>query len=119
MFGIDITQFEDVLAPFNTYLVSVAQVKDPPFEYKSALNDYIWTIDRNTIVEPIEKVTPPKDPLTQPTRLTLTAFDTFEYQPKDYEFDVLAIVINDSHPTKTASEKKVQEFIIIDEQINK
>ncbi|KAM3344190.1 hypothetical protein P3S68_026282 [Capsicum galapagoense] len=116
MFGIDITQFEDVLAPFNTYLVSVAQVKDPPFEYKSALNNYIWTIDRNTIVEPIEKVTPPEDPLTQPTRLTLTAFDTFEYQPKDYEFDVLAIVINDSHPTKTASEKKVQEFIIIDEQ---
>ncbi|KAM3205370.1 hypothetical protein P3L10_028780 [Capsicum annuum] len=107
MFGTDITHFEDVLAPFNTYLVSVAQVKEPTSEYKSALNDYMWTIDRSTIVEPIEKVTPPEDPLPQPMWLTLTTFDTFEYQPKDYEFDVLAIVINGSHPTKTASKKRV------------
>ncbi|KAM3358643.1 putative protein isoform X1 [Capsicum galapagoense] len=116
MFGTDITHFEDVLALFNTYLVSIAQVKEPTSEYKSALNDYIWTIDRSTIVELIEKVTPPEDPLPQPTRLTLTTFDTFEYQPKEYEFDVLAIVINDNHPTKTASGKRVQEFVIMDEQ---
>ncbi|PHT34533.1 hypothetical protein CQW23_26333 [Capsicum baccatum] len=117
MFCTDITHFEDVLAPFNTYLVSIAQVKEPTSEYKSALNDYIWTIDRSTIVELIEKVTPPEDP-SQPTRLTLATFDTFEYQPKEYEFDVLAIVINDNYPTKTASGKRVQEFIIMDEQFN-
>ncbi|PHT83572.1 hypothetical protein T459_12015 [Capsicum annuum] len=117
MFCTDITHFEDVLAPFNTYLVFVVQVKEPTFEYKSALNDYIWTIDRSTTVEPIEKVTPLEDPLPQPTRLTLTTFDTFEYQPKEYEFDVLSIVINDSHPTKTTRGKRVQEFIIMEGQV--
>ncbi|KAM3305963.1 putative protein isoform X1 [Capsicum chacoense] len=116
MFGTDITQFKDMLAPFNTYLVSVVQVKEPTLEYKSALNDYIWTFDRSTIVEPIEKVTPLEDPLPQPTRLTLTTFDTFEYQPKEYEFDVLSIVINDSHPTKTTRGKRVQEFFIMEGQ---
>ncbi|KAM3303866.1 hypothetical protein P3S67_014897 [Capsicum chacoense] len=83
MFSTDITHFEDVLAPFNTYLVSIAQVKEPTFEYKSALNDYIWTIDRSTIVELIEKVTPPEDLLPQPTRLTLTTFDTLSINPKN------------------------------------
>ncbi|PHT47897.1 hypothetical protein CQW23_12105, partial [Capsicum baccatum] len=116
MFGTNITYFEDVFAPFNTYLVSIAQVKEPTSENKRALNDYIWTIDRSTIVELMEKVTPPKDSLQQPTRLSLTTFDTFEYKPKDYEIDILAIVINGNNPTKTESEKRVQEFIIMDKQ---
>ncbi|KAH0637831.1 hypothetical protein KY289_037746 [Solanum tuberosum] len=81
IYSTDITYFEKEFAPFKTYLVSVAHVK---------------TLDKNTIVEPVEEVKPPQDPLPPPTRLALTIFDTFEYQPKEFEFDVLAIVINGS-----------------------
>ncbi|KAH0694016.1 hypothetical protein KY285_021113 [Solanum tuberosum] len=54
------------------------------------------------------------DPLPPPTRLALTTFDTFEYQPKEFEFDILAIVINGSPSTKTTTEKRIQEFIVMD-----
>ncbi|KAH0652359.1 hypothetical protein KY289_030037 [Solanum tuberosum] len=54
------------------------------------------------------------DPLPPPTRLALTTFDTFEYQPKEFEFDVLAIVINSSPSTKTTTGKRIQEFIVMD-----
>ncbi|KAG5609537.1 hypothetical protein H5410_020818 [Solanum commersonii] len=55
-----------------------------------------------------------QDPLPPPRRLALTTFDTFEYQPKEFEFDVLAIVINGSPSTKTTTGKRIQEFIIMD-----
>lgn len=76
-------------------MVFVAHVKVPPLGHENPLNKFIWTLDKNTIVEPIEEVKPSEDPLPHPTRLTLAKFDTFEYQPKKFEFDVLAIVIND------------------------
>ncbi|KAG5577884.1 hypothetical protein H5410_058018 [Solanum commersonii] len=111
IFNTDITYFEKEFAPFKTYLVSVAHVKLPPLGYENPLNKFIWTLDKNTIVEPVEEVKPPEDPLPPPTRLTLTTFNTFEYQSKEFEFDVLAIVINGSPSTKTATEKRIQEFI--------
>ncbi|KAM3301058.1 hypothetical protein P3S67_015558 [Capsicum chacoense] len=110
MCGTDIAHFEDVLAPFNTYLLSVVQVMEPASEYKSALNDYIWTIDRSTIVEPIEKVTPPENPLTQPTRLTLTTFDTFEYQPKEMSL-VFKSVFNFSILQRQQAEKEFKSSL--------
>ncbi|KAG5579184.1 hypothetical protein H5410_049811 [Solanum commersonii] len=61
-----------------------------------------------------EEVKPPKDPLPPPRRLALTTFDTFEYQPKEFEFDVLAIVVNGSPSTRTTTGKRIQEFIIMD-----
>ncbi|KAG5577680.1 hypothetical protein H5410_057814 [Solanum commersonii] len=114
IYSTDITYFEKEFAPFNTYLVSVAHVKVPPLGYENSLNKFIWTLDKNTIVEPVEEVKPPEDPLPPPRRLTLTTFDTFEYQPKEFEFDVLAIVINGSPSTRTTTGKRIQEFIIMD-----
>ncbi|KAH0646583.1 hypothetical protein KY284_034467 [Solanum tuberosum] len=114
IFSTDITYFEREFAPFKTYLVSVAHVKLPPLGYENPLNNFIWTLDKNTIVEPVEEVKPPEDPLPPPTRLTLTTFNTFEYQSKEFEFDVLAIVINGSPSTKTATGKRIQEFIVMD-----
>ncbi|XP_049361086.1 uncharacterized protein LOC125825842 [Solanum verrucosum] len=114
IYSTDITCFEKEFAPFKTYLVSVAHVKVPPLGYENSLNKFIWTLDKNTIVEPVEEVKPPQDPLPPPTRLALTTFDTFEYQPKEFEFDVLAIVINGSPSTKTTTGKRIQEFIIMD-----
>ncbi|KAG5616606.1 hypothetical protein H5410_016430 [Solanum commersonii] len=89
IYSTDITYFEKEFAPFKTYLVSVAHVK----------------------------VKPPQDPLPPPRRLALTTFDTFEYQPKEFEFDVLAILINGSPSTKTTTGKRIQEFIIMDKLI--
>ncbi|XP_047266222.1 uncharacterized protein LOC107854158 [Capsicum annuum] len=54
IFGTDIMHFEDVFTPFNTYLVFVAQVKKPASGYESSLNDYIWTIDRSTMLRPLK-----------------------------------------------------------------
>lgn len=114
IFSTDITYFENEFAPFKTYLVSVAHVKLPPLGYENPLNKFVWTLDKNTIVEPVEEVKPPEDPLPPPTRLTLTTFNTFEYQSKEFEFDILAIVINGSPSTKTATGKRIQEFIVMD-----
>ncbi|KAL3380481.1 hypothetical protein AABB24_000898, partial [Solanum stoloniferum] len=114
IFSTDITHFEKEFAPFKTYLVSVAFVKEPPLGYENSLNKFIWALDKNTIVEPVEEVKPQEDPLPPPTRLALATFDTFEYQPKEFEFDVLAIVINGSPSTKTATGKRIQEFIVMD-----
>ncbi|XP_015078482.2 uncharacterized protein LOC107022360 [Solanum pennellii] len=55
IFSTDITYFEKEFAPFKTYLVSVAYVKVPPLGYENPLNKFIWTLDKNTIVEPIEE----------------------------------------------------------------
>ncbi|KAL3378342.1 hypothetical protein AABB24_004319 [Solanum stoloniferum] len=118
IFSTDITYFENEFAPFKTYLVSVAHVKLPPLGYENPLNKFVWTLDKNTIVEPVEEVKPPEDPLPPPTRLTLTTFHTFEYQSKEFEFDVLAIVINGSPSTKTATGKRIQEFIVMDKLKN-
>ncbi|KAG5578235.1 hypothetical protein H5410_058369 [Solanum commersonii] len=114
IYSTDITYIEKEFAPFKTYLVSVAHVKVPPLGYENSLNKFIWTLDKNIIVEPVEEVKPPQDPLPPPRRLALTTFDTFEYQPKEIEFDVLAIVINGSPSTKTTTGKRIQEFIIMD-----
>ncbi|KAG5631805.1 hypothetical protein H5410_003522, partial [Solanum commersonii] len=114
IFSTDITYFEKEFAPFKTYLVSVAHVKLPPLGYENPPNKFIWTLDKNTIVEPVEEVKPPEDPLPPPTRLALTTFDTFEYQPKEFEFDVLANVISGSPSTKTVIGRRIQEFIIMD-----
>ncbi|WMV19491.1 hypothetical protein MTR67_012876, partial [Solanum verrucosum] len=114
IFGCDITHFEKEFIMFKTYLVFVACVKEPALEYENSLNKFTWTIDKNTIVEPIEEVKPPEDLLPPPTQLTLTSFDTFEYQPKECEFDILAIVINGSASTKTTTGSRIQEFIVMD-----
>ncbi|XP_060181114.1 uncharacterized protein LOC132610767 [Lycium barbarum] len=67
IWNVDIMQFDKYFKPFQTYLVLVAQVKELNPAYTNPFNKYIWTIDRNTIVEPIEKVIPPDNPLSPPT----------------------------------------------------
>uniref|UniRef100_A0A3Q7G6D1 Reverse transcriptase Ty1/copia-type domain-containing protein n=1 Tax=Solanum lycopersicum TaxID=4081 RepID=A0A3Q7G6D1_SOLLC len=96
IFSTDITYFEKEFAPFKTYLVSVAYVKVLPLGYENPLNKFVWTLDKNTIVEPIEEVKPPEDPLPPPTRLTIAKFDTFDPS------------------TKTTTGKRLQEFIVMD-----
>ncbi|XP_060170895.1 uncharacterized protein LOC132601853 [Lycium barbarum] len=62
----------------QTYLVSAANVKESSHAYGTPIHDFTWTIDSSTIIEPIEKVIPPEDPLPPPTRLTLAPFDNLE-----------------------------------------
>ncbi|XP_059290178.1 uncharacterized protein LOC132043732 isoform X3 [Lycium ferocissimum] len=112
----DIMLFDKYFKPFQTYLVSVAQVKEPNPAYANPFNKYIWTIDRNTIVEPIEKVIPPDNPLPPPKRLAITPFEAIEYQMKDFEFDVLGLLINAGLPSNASNGKKFQELIIMDTQ---
>ncbi|KAG5602925.1 hypothetical protein H5410_034295, partial [Solanum commersonii] len=107
IFSTDITYFENEFAPFKTYLVSVAHVKLPPLGYENPLNKFVWTLDKNTIVEPVEEVKPPEDPLPPPTRLTLTTFHTFEYQSKEFEFVL---------QQRRELEKRIQEFILMDKK---
>ncbi|KAH0719252.1 hypothetical protein KY285_015283 [Solanum tuberosum] len=79
IFSTDITYFEKEFAPFKTYLVSVAHVKLPPVGYENPLNKFIWTLDKNTIVEPVEETATGKriqefivmDKLKKPTKLIL------------------------------------------------
>nr|XP_033510412.1 uncharacterized protein LOC108944061 [Nicotiana tomentosiformis] len=67
IFNAEIMHFEDLFRPSHTYLVSVAQVKESNYMYGNPLKKFTWTIDRCTIVEPIETVNPPEDPLPPPT----------------------------------------------------
>ncbi|XP_019254263.1 PREDICTED: replication protein A 70 kDa DNA-binding subunit B-like isoform X2 [Nicotiana attenuata] len=110
IFNAEITHFEDLFRPFHTNLVSVAQVKESNYMYGNPVNKFTWTIDRSTIVEPVETINPPEVPLPPPTRLTLTPFDNFEYQ------HVLAIVLNGSSSTYASNGKRIQDFIIMDDQ---
>ncbi|OIT20855.1 hypothetical protein A4A49_63600, partial [Nicotiana attenuata] len=116
IFNAEIMHFEDLFGPFHTYLVSVAQVKESNYMYGNPLDKFTWTIDRCTIVEPIETVNPPKEPLPPPTRLNLIPFGNFEYQPEGSEFDVLAIVLNASPSTYASNGRRIQDFIIVDDQ---
>nr|XP_009794619.1 PREDICTED: uncharacterized protein LOC104241378 [Nicotiana sylvestris] len=86
MFNAEIMHFEDLFHHFHTYLVSVAQFKESNYTYGNPLNKFTRTIDKCTIIEPIEIVNPPEDPLPPPTRLNLTPFCNFEYQPYGSEF---------------------------------
>ncbi|XP_070012439.1 uncharacterized protein [Nicotiana sylvestris] len=117
IFNVEIMHFADLFRPFYTYLVSVAQVKESNYMYGNPLNKFTWTIDKCTIVEPIETVNPPEEPLPPPTRLNLTPFDNFEYQPEGSEFDVLAIVLNTSPSTYASNGRRIQDFIIMDDQL--
>ncbi|KAG5612002.1 hypothetical protein H5410_023283, partial [Solanum commersonii] len=56
----DITQFAKHFKPFQMYLLSVAHVKDSTYGYAASFNRFTWTIDKNTILEPIDKVIPPE-----------------------------------------------------------
>ncbi|MCE3216299.1 hypothetical protein HAX54_005942 [Datura stramonium] len=122
MFGTDITHYEDMFVPFQTYLVSVANVKESTKKYGNSIHDFTWVIYRSTIVEPIEMVTPPEHPLLPPTRLTVASFDNFDYQVAGSELvvyllqDVLAIVTNGSPSSYASNGNRIQEFIIMDQQ---
>lgn len=58
IFETDIARYADLLHLFHTYLLSVANVKESNSAYDRPIGDFIWIIDRNTIVEPIEKLDP-------------------------------------------------------------
>lgn len=58
--NIDIPHFEKHLKSFKTYFVSAAQVKESNLGYANPFNAYAWMIDKTTIIEPIDKVIPPK-----------------------------------------------------------
>ncbi|XP_059284148.1 uncharacterized protein LOC132037626 [Lycium ferocissimum] len=88
IFGADIGHYKDLFEPFQTYLVSAANEKQSSHAYGTPIHDFTWTMDSSTIVEPIEKVIPPEDPLPPPTRLTLVPFDDLDYRPIGYEFGI-------------------------------
>ncbi|XP_059284350.1 uncharacterized protein LOC132037760 [Lycium ferocissimum] len=106
IWNVDIVQFDKYFKPFQTYLVSVAQVKEPNPACANPFNKYTWTIDRNTIVEPIEKVIPLENPLPPPTRLAVTPFEAIEFHVKDFEFDVLGLLINADFQVMHQMERK-------------
>lgn len=87
MYGGDITHYAKQFVPFHTYLVSVATIKESNYAYGIPINNFLWTIDKGTLVEPIEEVDPPEVSLPPPTHLTLTMFNNFDHQPEGSEFE--------------------------------
>uniref|UniRef100_M1CIH2 Replication protein A OB domain-containing protein n=1 Tax=Solanum tuberosum TaxID=4113 RepID=M1CIH2_SOLTU len=116
MYGSDIKSYAELFLPYHTYLISVASVTESNHAYGIPINTFLWTIDKGTLIEPIEEVEPPEDSLPPPTRLTVTMFDSFHHQPEGLEFDVLAIVVNVALPTCAANGSRIQELIIMDNQ---
>lgn len=116
MYGKDITHYEREFVPFQTYLLSMAYVTESTKAYGNPLHEFTWTIDKGTIVEPIEQVIPPEPPLLPPTLLKGTSFDSFDYQAIGFKFDILALVINGSPPSYASNGSRIHEFIIIDYQ---
>uniref|UniRef100_A0A3Q7JAS4 Replication factor A C-terminal domain-containing protein n=1 Tax=Solanum lycopersicum TaxID=4081 RepID=A0A3Q7JAS4_SOLLC len=114
MHGTDIAHYANEFVPFQTYLLSGAFVSVSIKAYGIPLHQFSWTIDKGTIVEPIDKVIPPEQPLLPPTLLKTTSFDSFDYQAIGFEFDILALVINGSPPSYASNGSRIQEFIIID-----
>lgn len=112
MYGRDIKSYAELLFPYHTYLVSVATVSESSHAYGIPINTFLWTIDKGTLIEPIEEIEPLENSLPPPTRLTLTMF----HQPEGLEFDVLAIVVNVGLPTCAANGCRIQELIIMDNQ---
>ncbi|KAG5594979.1 hypothetical protein H5410_036211 [Solanum commersonii] len=43
--------------------------------YGIPINNFSWTIDKGTVIEPIDEVDPPESSLPPPTQLTLTMFE--------------------------------------------
>ncbi|KAH0756281.1 hypothetical protein KY290_026551, partial [Solanum tuberosum] len=119
MYGIDIKSYAELLIPYHTYLISVASVTESNHAYGIPINTFHWTIDKGTLIEPIEDIDPPEGSLPPSTRLTLTMFDSFHHQPEGLEFDVLATVVNVALPTRATNGSRIQELIIMDNLINK
>ncbi|KAH0690988.1 hypothetical protein KY289_018346 [Solanum tuberosum] len=115
MYGSHIKSYVELFLPYHTYLISVASVTESNHAYGIPINTFLWTIDKGTLIEPIEEVEPPEASLP-PTRLTLTMFDSFHHQPEGLEFDVLAIVVNVALPTCATNGSRIQELIIMDNQ---
>ncbi|KAG5589309.1 hypothetical protein H5410_039823 [Solanum commersonii] len=116
MYGSDIKSYAELFIPYHTYLISVASVIESNHAYGIPINTFLWTIDKCTLIEPIEKVDPPEASLPPLTRLTLTMFNNFHHQPEGLEFDVLAIVVNVALPICTTNGSRIQELIIMDNQ---
>uniref|UniRef100_A0A3Q7HNJ5 Replication factor A C-terminal domain-containing protein n=1 Tax=Solanum lycopersicum TaxID=4081 RepID=A0A3Q7HNJ5_SOLLC len=114
MHGTDVAHYANEFVPFQTYLLLGAFVSESIKEYGIPLHQFSWTIDKGTIVEPIDKVIPPEPPLLPPTLLKTTSFDSFDYQTIGFEVDILALVINGSPPSYASNGNRIQEFIIID-----
>ncbi|XP_015168047.1 uncharacterized protein [Solanum tuberosum] len=88
MYGNDIKSYAELFIPYHTYLILVASVTESNHAYGIPINTFLWTIDKGTLIEPIEEVDPPEGSLPPPTRLTLTMFDIFHHQPEGLEFGI-------------------------------
>ena len=86
MHGTDVGHYANEFVPFQTYLLSRAFVSESIKAYGIPLHQFSWKIDKGTIVEPIDKVIPPEEPLLPPTLLKITSFDSFDYQVIGFEF---------------------------------
>nr|XP_025884857.1 uncharacterized protein LOC104645518 [Solanum lycopersicum] len=86
MHGTDVGHYANEFVPFQTYLLLGAFVSESIKTYGIPLHQFRWTIDKGTIVEPIDKVIPPEPPLLPPTLLKTTSFDSFDYQAIGFEF---------------------------------
>ena len=86
MHGTDVGHYANEFVPFQTYLLSGAFVSVSIKAYGIPLHQFSWKFDKGTIVEPIDKVIPPEEPLLPPTLLKTTSFDSFDYQAIGFEF---------------------------------
>ncbi|KAM3221819.1 hypothetical protein P3L10_021089 [Capsicum annuum] len=115
IFDSDIAQYADLLHPFRTYLVSIANIRESNDTYSKPLGDFTWIIDKNIIIEPIEEITTLRNSLPRSTRLAVTPFEHFDHQYEGHEFDILAIVLNAGLPTYAANGPRIQDFIEMDD----
>ncbi|KAG5615822.1 hypothetical protein H5410_015646 [Solanum commersonii] len=121
MYGTDITHYENEFVPFQTYFLSRAFVTKSTKAYGIPLYQFTWTIDKGTIVEPIEQA-------LNSVLLKISLHYTY------YTYNPFFITIltnnsllyaryscpreNGSPPSYASNGSRIQEFIIIDYQSN-
>ncbi|KAF3681174.1 putative cytosolic sulfotransferase 5-like isoform 1 [Capsicum annuum] len=77
LYGDDIPKYERLFAPFRTYFVSCAKVRDPR-GYSIRAGVYKWVVDTHTVVEPVTNNGGMEVPLPSPTKLNTVPFSAIE-----------------------------------------
>nr|XP_009800777.1 PREDICTED: uncharacterized protein LOC104246617 isoform X2 [Nicotiana sylvestris] len=119
VWGDDIQYYADKLKLFHTYLISTARVKISSTQYGRPLHKFYWVLDKETIVELVEKNGEREIPKPPPRKPNLTDFDHIAHITPDpaTEIDILAVVVH-CGPPKYAGRvpNRCREIIVTDNQ---
>ncbi|KAF5934248.1 hypothetical protein HYC85_030419 [Camellia sinensis] len=109
---VQIDNFEDTLEVFKSYYISNVVVKSVQEKYRMVPNEWKWTINASTLIQPAESAHTDDNPLAH----DFVTFDKFEKNiDKQTEIDILAAVVEVRPPkivTPLARTTTVQEVIM-------